>query len=243
MLVSIVKCKYLSIQVTVFNKIIFVFKNYCRNVVLAFYQKTACTEKLKTVFCKKIFMKMIIKTIAVFTMVAFGLQATAQSEEETKKWMEYSTPSEIHKMLAASDGEWKEDITFWMAPGAPESKMKASCVNKMVLGGRYQESRHTGDFMGMPFEGIGTLAYDNARKVFINTWIDNMGTGIMYLEGTWDAKTKTVNLSGKMTDPMTGKETRVREEFKIIDDNTQEMTQYTEQGGKEFKNMHIKITR
>jgi len=176
-------------------------------------------------------------------MLAFSLQATAQTEEEMKKMMEMGSPSEVHKMLAQSDGEWSEEITFWMAPGAPESKMKASCVNKMILGGRYQESRHTGDFMGMPFEGIGTLAYDNARKVFVNTWIDNMGTGMMYLEGTWNAKTSTMNLSGKMTDPMTGKEMKVREEFKIIDEKTQELTQYQDHDGKEFKAMHIKLTR
>ncbi len=188
-------------------------------------------------------MKRIIKTFVFFTMLAFSVQATAQTEEEMKKMMENGSPSEMHKMLAHSDGEWKEDITFWMAPGAPEAKMKASCVNKMILGGRYQESKHTGDMMGMPFEGIGTLAYDNARKVFVNTWIDNMSTGMMYLEGIWDAKTNTLNLAGKMTDPMSGKEMKVREEFKIIDEKNQELTQYMEHDGKEFKAMHIKITR
>jgi hypothetical protein len=70
-----------------------------------------------------------------------------------------------------------------------------------------------------------------------------MSTGMMYLEGTWDAKTNTVNLSGKMTDPMSGKEMKVREEFKIIDDKTQELTQYMDHDGKEFKAMHIKLTR
>lgn len=27
----------------------------------------------------------------------------------------------------------------------------------------------------MPFEGISTLGYDNAKKTFFSTWIDNMG--------------------------------------------------------------------
>lgn len=188
-------------------------------------------------------MKHITKTIVAVLLLACSINVKAQSQEEMKKWMEYMTPSEVHKMMGSWDGEWKEEITFWMDPNAPEQKMEASCVNKMILGGRYQQSTHTGDFGGMPFEGIGTLAWDNTKKIFVNTWVDNMGTGIMYLEGTWDAAAKTINLSGSMTDAMSGKSVKVREVVKIIDDKTQEMTQYTEKDGKEFKNMHIKMTR
>jgi hypothetical protein len=35
----------------------------------------------------------------------------------------------------------------------------------------------------MPFEGRGTEAYDNITKQYVNTWIDNMGTGIMHSTG------------------------------------------------------------
>ncbi|MBK9333372.1 MAG: DUF1579 family protein [Ignavibacteria bacterium] len=30
------------------------------------------------------------------------------------------------------------------------------------MGGRYQQGKHTGDMMGMPFEGMSLLGYDNA---------------------------------------------------------------------------------
>ncbi len=36
-----------------------------------------------------------------------------------KAMMEYATPGEMHKMLAMSNGNWSEDITFWMDPSAP----------------------------------------------------------------------------------------------------------------------------
>jgi len=186
------------------------------------------------------------KVCSIFCAAFFAfisINAKAQTPEEMKKWMEYMTPSDVQKMIAQWDGEWNEAITMWPAPGAPEQKMEASCVNKMILGGRYQEAKHTGNFMGMPFEGVGTLGWDNAGKFFINTWIDNMGTGMMYLDGKWDETTKTINLKGKMTDPMSGKPINIREELKIIDDNTQELTQYTERDGKEFKNMFIVLTR
>ena len=113
----------------------------------------------------------------------------------------------------------------------------------MIVGGRYQESKHTGNFMGMPFEGIGTTGWDNAGKFFVSSWVDNYGTGMIYMEGTWDENNKSMKLAGKMTDPITGKSTNIRQVTKIIDDNTQTMEQYLEKDGKEFKNMEIKLTR
>ncbi len=95
----------------------------------------------------------------------------------------------------------------------------------------------------MPFEGISTLGYDNAKKVFMNTWVDNMGTGIMQMQGTWDAATKTINLAGTSVDPTTGKDMNVRETFTVVDNNTQMMNMYMTQNGKEYKSMEIKFTR
>ena len=188
-------------------------------------------------------MKRNVILLCMFAVLFVSSTAKAQTEEENKKWMEYMTPADMQKMMGSWDGEWTEEIKMWMAPGAPEQKMEASCVNRMILGGRYQESTHKGDFGGMPFEGIGTLAWDNAGKYFINTWVDNFGTGMMVLKGNWNAATKTIELKGEMTDPMTGKPTAVREILKIIDDNTQVMEQYGVKDGKEFKNMEIKMTR
>ena len=75
---------------------------------------------------------------------------------------------------------------------------------------------------------MSLLAYDNARKLFISTWIENVGTGMMVLEGTWDEASKTINLSGNMVDPSagTGKQMPINEIFKIIDDKTQLMEMY-----------------
>jgi hypothetical protein len=167
-----------------------------------------------------------------------------QSQADAQKaWMAYMTPGPIHKMIAASDGDWKAEISLWESPGGTPTTSTSTCTNKMILGGRYQESRISGTFMGMPFEGIGTLAYDNAKRVFISSWIDNMGTGMMNLEGTWDAGTKSITFLGKMTDPMSGKDMPYREVFKMIDDNNQQMDMYAQMNGQEFKTMEIKLTR
>ena len=54
------------------------------------------------------------------------------------------------------------------------------------MGGRYQEGTYSGDMFGMPFEGRGMVAYDNATEEFVSTWIDNMGTGMMVTKGKYD---------------------------------------------------------
>jgi hypothetical protein len=189
-------------------------------------------------------MKRLILTLAAVFTTAVFIELAAQSESDMKAWMAYMTPGDFHKEMAKWDGEWSEEMLLWMAPGAPPQKHTSSCVNKMIMGGRYQTSTHTGTFEGMPFEGVSTTGYDNAKKKFVSTWIDNMGTGIMIMEGQWNDNTKTLELKGKQTDPASGKEMNVRETFKIIDDDTQKMEMYmTPVGGKEYKSMEITFKR
>ena len=172
-------------------------------------------------------------------------QATGQpSEAEMAVWMKYMTPGDMHKLLASQNGDWNVDLTFWTKADVPPTKSKATCKNTMIFGDRYQESIHTGEIMGMPFEGKSLCGYDNAKKTFQSTWIDNMGSGIMYLEGKYDLKSKTINFSGYTVDPATGKSVGVREVFKFIDEKNQLLQMYmtTDDGG-EFKNMEIKFTK
>jgi hypothetical protein len=162
-----------------------------------------------------------------------------------KAMMEAGTPGKEHAMLAKSSGTWKAETTMWMSPDAPPIPSTGIAVNKMILGGRYQEMSFKGDMMGAPFEGVGTTGYDIARKVWTSTWVDNMSTAIMNMEGTWDEATKTITFSGKMYCAPNGKMCDMKETFKMVDDNTQVMEMYGPdmKTGKQFKNMQIKLTR
>lgn len=162
-----------------------------------------------------------------------------------KAWEAYATPGEAHKMLAADNGNWEAESTMYMSANDPKPmKTKMTASTKMVMGGRYQESRYSGNMMGQPFEGVSTVAYDNASKKYISTWIDNMGTGVMYMTGDYDATTKTMNMSGECTDPMSGQKKKMRETFAIVDDNTRKMEMFdTDPSGKEYKSMEIVMTR
>lgn len=161
-----------------------------------------------------------------------------------KNWQDYMTPAAPHKLMAAWDGEWTGEVTMWMDPSAPPTTSICSSSNKMIMDGRYQVSNTSGNFGGMPLEGMSTLAYDNHKQKFVTTWIDNFGTGIMVLEGPWDEATKTMALTGKMIDPTTKKEVDVRETFTIKDNDHQVMEMFAPgPDGKEFKTMQILYTR
>lgn len=163
-----------------------------------------------------------------------------------KAMMEYGTPGEMHKMLAASTGTWNSETTMWEYEGAAPQKSTGTAVNSMIMGGRYQLSKHTGNMMGMPFEGQSLTAYDNALKKFVSTWVDNWGTGIMTMEGDWDAASKTLKMSGTMPDvTRPGKTCAIREVFTMVDDNTQKMEMYgpDPKTGKEHKMMELNLTR
>ncbi len=173
-----------------------------------------------------------------------GDMAMPDSATMMKNWQEYMTPGDVHKMMAKWDGTWNGEVTMWMHPGAPEQKSTSTAVNKMIMNGLYQQATHTGDMMGMPFTGMSTVAYDIHKKEFVSTWIDNMGSGIMVMNGPWDEATKTINMKGTMMDPGTKSNTGIRETFQIIDDDTQEMKMYIMMpDGKEFNTMSIKYTR
>jgi len=187
-------------------------------------------------------MKKIITLLSVFLLLTI-FSSTAQTEAEMKAWENYMTPGDMHKMLAQAEGEWTEEITMWMDPSAPATKSTATSRIEMIMGGRYQVSKTTGNMMGMPFEGMSLIGYDNTTQLFTSSWVDNFGTGTITMVGSWDAPTKSITLKGKMIDPMTGKEIWSKQVMKFIDNNTQEMEMYDNKNGTETKTMFIKSTR
>jgi hypothetical protein len=171
----------------------------------------------------------------------------AMSPEEKammEKWSAFAAPGEEHKVLARREGSWTMHVTMWMAPGAPPQVSDGTSEARMILGGRYLEDTTKSTFNGMPFEGRGLTGFDNARKKFVFTWIDNMATGIMTGEGTYNPKTKTYTSVAKSTDPMTGKTKTVRGTDTTIDDDTWKSAMYDKTpDGKEFKTMEIVYKR
>ncbi len=183
-----------------------------------------------------------MKRIVVFAVAAFVFAASVgtvssqtkkkmkmpSQEEMMKRWQESMTPGELHKMLEKSVGSWESEASVWMAgPDSAPTVTKGTAERKMALGGRYLVEEYSGEMMNSPFNGLGYTGYDNFRKKFVGTWIDNMSTAIATMEGSLDKSGKVLTMWGKMDDPMTGeKDKKVKYVTKFIDDNHQVFEAY-----------------
>ena len=127
------------------------------------------------------------------------------SPEEMDAMMKAATPGEPHKRLASMSGEWTCTGKMWMDPKGPATDSVGGAKGRTVYDGRFLLQEITGDFMGMPFEGTSIVGYDNTLKEYVSVFFCNMGTGIMYGEGTYDAAKKTFNYTSESPDVETGK--------------------------------------
>ena len=173
--------------------------------------------------------------------------------EMMKQMMELAKLNENHKLLKDSVGTWSYAVKMWMN-GDPSSKPEESRgIAKrtaimdgrfvvMDVAGRMQMPGADGKMKSMTFKGHGLEGYDNVKKKFVGTWMDNMGTGIMMSEGDYDPATKTFTYNSEM-EPMPGMKTAVREVLKMTDKNHMTFEWYENRGGQEVKTMEINYTR
>ena len=181
------------------------------------------------------------KLILLSLGLLLSFTAFSQTPEEMKAWQENMTPGENHKWLASMNGDWDATVTMWMDPSQPPNISTATTKNDMIMGGLYQRSQHSGNMMGMPFMGESITGYDNAKKEFIATWIDNFGSSIMLLKGQLDKDTLT--LRGSMLDPASGKDMQVKEVFTKLSEDSHKFEMFMVVDGKDIKNMEINYTR
>jgi hypothetical protein len=157
--------------------------------------------------------------------------------------MKAATPGEAHKKLDPLAGSWDAVVTMWMDPSKPPTESKATAETKWIMGNRYLEEKVTGEFGGMTFLGQSETGYDNLKKQYTSTWIDNMGTGISMYSGAYDADKKTFTYHGEELDPLSGKQFKVKNVIRVVDKDKHEVDMYKDVGGKDVKVMHITYTR
>jgi hypothetical protein len=182
-----------------------------------------------------------------------GQMSKADMDKMMAQMMELAKPGENHKLLADLAGSWSYTVKMWMDPNpnAKPQESKGTCVRKAIFGGRYFQV-DVGGKMEMPgpdgkpkemeFKGTSIEGYDNVKKKFLATWCDNMGTGIMLSEGTYDPATKTFTYTGEI-EMIPGMKQKIRETVKVVDKDHHMFEWYEDRGGKEAKTMEISYTR
>ncbi|MFN0241617.1 MAG: DUF1579 domain-containing protein [Planctomycetota bacterium] len=195
--------------------------------------------KLKVWICSGLFL--VLATASATALVAQD-KKSLKDDPMMAKWMEMSTPGAQHKILEPLVGKWTYTCKTNM-PGMPAEETTGTCETKWTMDGRFIQDDVKGTMMGQPFHGMGFTGYDNVKKKFVNTWIDNGNTGIMTGEGTYDAATKTFTYTGECPDMMTGKYTKSRSTIKNTDTGWTMQAFKTGTDGKETMMMEIQATR
>jgi hypothetical protein len=156
-------------------------------------------------------------------------------------------PTEEHKVLAAEEGTWDAVVKSYMgAPGAEPMVSKGVETNAMMAGGLWMISKFEGEFGGMKFEGRGQFGYDATKKKYVGTWVDSMAPTISMLEGTYDAKTRTMTYVGEGIDAQSKAKYTQKMVTTMKDDGTRAFTLYMTgdmTGGKEVKFMEVAYTK
>lgn len=195
------------------------------------------------------FIALTITTLCVALMVSPVLAKEKKHEKPMDEkammelWKQAATPGEPHKLFASLAGSWTTQTKEWMESGKPPMESTGTAELKMLLDGRFLYQEYNGQMMGQPFSGVGIDGYDNLTKKYVTAWIDTMGTGIFFMEGTASADGKTITLRGSHPEPGGGKMTH-RAVWKIADANNHTFEMYGSHGKeKEAKFLEIVYTR
>jgi len=202
----------------------------------------------------------------VMTLPSFAQDKEKEKDKETKDkkdakqpgeaemmamMMEMAKTGENHKLLQEGVGTWSYKVKWWMSPEAPPSESSGTSTARAVFDGRYIVTDHSGKMqmpgpdgkpMDMEFKGMATEGYDNAKKKFVASWIDNMSTGIMSMTGTYDAAAKKFTYDAEY-EAMPGMVMKVRQVLTVKDKDHRMMEFFEDRGGTQVKTMEINYTR
>lgn len=130
--------------------------------------------------------------------------------------MQPLAPSAHHKVLEQKVGTWEATVDV---PGMPDAASKAKYVAKMDHGGLWLVGDYRGEFMGASFSGQEVAGYDERKGKFVSTWVDSMMDHIMAFEGSYDEKTKTLEMFTNSFD-MAGNPIQERHDSHFVDADT-----------------------
>lgn len=196
---------------------------------------------------KRLSILALVALLAIPAATAFAADpppAAPGMEAMMQAMMEAGKPGAQHKQLEKYVGDWTYSLKMWMDPSAAPMELSGTMHAESQLGGRHVVSVWKGDFMGAPFEGHALEAYDNVAGQYVNTWVDNQSTGIIYTTGTASEDGKSITYSGEMLDPVSKQKSATRSVVTWISvDSFKNESFYADPTGKMVPSMVIVATR
>ena len=185
-----------------------------------------------------------------------GKPSPEERKEMMKKMAQAMTPGKEHRFLDQFVGKWKVHVKIWMGgPGAPPMESDGRSEVKWVLDGHYIREDLWSKFP-MPdpkdpsrtkttdFHGVGFTGYDNFRRLYVGSWMDNMGTALLTMKGNRDRAGKVFTFYGDMDEPALGVFGRtVKYRNRILGKSKHVFESFDLYVGEDYKVMEITYTR
>ncbi len=156
----------------------------------------------------------------------------------------FGQENEGMRVLESDLGQWECAVRLYTDPNAEPETSKAQ-ESSHKIGEMWVVGEFKGEMFGSPFHGASQFTYDAIKKKYIGTWIDSSSPNMTKMEGTWDAKSKTLTMFGTAQEP-TGDtmKTKLVTQYKEADTRTMTMYMAAPGGGDDWiKMMVVDYTR
>lgn len=161
-----------------------------------------------------------------------------------QQWMAFGAPGPQHDWLRQFEGIWTVSGSMMMTPDSHPMPFSGTSTFTMILDGHYLKEHNVSDDADMPFEGLGYMGYDHAKKKYVASWMDSMSTSIMQADGSIDETTGKLLTTGTYYDPTRGAYVTMQGETWFVDDDTIQADMYQPgPDGKPFKSMSMQYRR
>jgi len=150
-----------------------------------------------------------IRRTVLAAVLALGLAGGVEAQdrptaEQIARMRERSAAGPEHEVLARMAGDWDLALRYWMEPGGQPVMTRGTAENRMILGGRFLESRSKSELMGMVMESLTLLGFDRRHGRYTLQQLDNSGTYYVTGSGTRDADTGVIAMGGEDRDAVLG---------------------------------------
>lgn len=192
-------------------------------------------------FLLRYFMLLVVTQFIMFT-------AEAQSEkaDTLTQLLDYSRPGPAHQHLAALQGNWDFQDTR-------RAYVKGVLVRTPIFDGRFYAVEITGGKLQVPiangamkednYRGLQWEGYDNARKTYITTSINNhIGSDEEIQQGLYDSTLKVLTYESQ-SELLPGLRVRSKRIVKLVDANTYTEEYLEESNGQWNKVRELRYTR
>jgi hypothetical protein len=113
-------------------------------------------------------------------------QEAGKSEEMTSQEMPPMGPPEEMKMMKDVVGVYDVEQQWRMDPASEEWETSNGVATyELILDGAAVRHTYESEMMGMPFHGLGLIAFNRETGKWQQAWVDNMGAQISYYEGNY----------------------------------------------------------